>query len=113
NGFVTISGGSTFQFTNSAAQVWAWAVDQGGITLDGIGSSFIAAGTYNTSTNKFEASGTSASEYGVSIVVSNGTLQVNDLGSGFTELTVVPEPGSFALIAGFLGLTWVMLRRRG
>jgi len=25
----------------------------------------------------------------------------------------VPEPSSFALIAGFLGLTWVMLRRRG
>jgi len=28
------------------------------------------------------------------------------------SLSVVPEPSSFALIAGFLGLSWVMLRRR-
>jgi len=26
--------------------------------------------------------------------------------------TVVPEPSSFALLAGCFGLTWVMLRRR-
>lgn len=29
------------------------------------------------------------------------------------NLTVVPEPSSFALLAGCFGLTWVMLRRRG
>jgi hypothetical protein len=29
------------------------------------------------------------------------------------EITVVPEPSSFALLAGCFGLTWVMLRRRG
>lgn len=31
--------------------------------------------------------------------------------NGF-ELAVVPEPSAFALLAGFFGLTWVMLRRR-
>jgi len=31
--------------------------------------------------------------------------------NGF-ELAVVPEPSSFALLAGMFGLTWVMLRRR-
>lgn len=28
------------------------------------------------------------------------------------EFTAVPEPSAFALMAGFFGLTWVMLRRR-
>lgn len=30
-----------------------------------------------------------------------------------TDFTIVPEPSSFALLAGCFGLTWVMLRRRG
>jgi hypothetical protein len=42
------------------------------------------------------------------------------LGGGFTHsetdfslgLVAVPEPSSFALLAGMFGLTWVMLRRR-
>jgi hypothetical protein len=29
-----------------------------------------------------------------------------------TDFTIVPEPSSFALLAGCFGLTWVMLRRR-
>jgi hypothetical protein len=111
NGFVTITGGSTFEFTNSAAQVWAWAVDEGGITLDGVGSTFIAAGTYNAGTGKFEASGTTATEYGVAISVSNGSLQVNDLGGGFTELTVVPE--SSVTLLGGIGALLLLRRRRG
>ena len=36
---------------------------------------------------------------------------VTDNGSTFT-VAPVPEPSSFALIAGMFGLTWVMLRRR-
>ncbi|CAA6680234.1 Unannotated, partial [Lentimonas sp. CC4] len=35
----------------------------------------------------------------------------NDLPS-FDNLSVIPEPGAFALIAGLLGLSFVMVRRR-
>jgi len=31
---------------------------------------------------------------------------------GGITFDVVPEPSSFALLAGMFGLTWVMLRRR-
>ena len=34
------------------------------------------------------------------------------VGATYDSVSPVPEPSSFALIAGFLGLTWVMLRRR-
>lgn len=43
------------------------------------------------------------------------TLSISG-GTNFTlenfTVTVVPEPGSYALLAGFMGLTSVMLRRR-
>ncbi|NBB80140.1 MAG: PEP-CTERM sorting domain-containing protein [Verrucomicrobia bacterium] len=42
-----------------------------------------------------------------------GTSFVNDGGSNFSaSFTVVPEPGSFALIAGALGMAFVAVRRR-
>ncbi|HKK18426.1 MAG TPA: hypothetical protein VJ952_07065 [Opitutales bacterium] len=34
------------------------------------------------------------------------------VGASYADVSPVPEPSSFGLIAGFLGLTWVMLRRR-
>lgn len=37
--------------------------------------------------------------------------QLNSVGPSFTG-TVVPEPSSFALLAGCFGLAWVMVRRR-
>jgi len=44
------------------------------------------------------------------------SISENGVQYDFSELdgtlTVVPEPSAFALIAGFLGLTWIMLRRR-
>ena len=33
-------------------------------------------------------------------------------GTSFADVVPVPEPSAFALLSGFLGLTWVMLRRR-
>lgn len=35
------------------------------------------------------------------------------IGFGEVAFTAVPEPSAFALLSGLLGLTWVMLRRRG
>jgi hypothetical protein len=43
-----------------------------------------------------------------------GAFNINVGQSGSIQLaSVVPEPSSFALIAGFFGLAWVMVRRRG
>jgi hypothetical protein len=30
-----------------------------------------------------------------------------------STISIVPEPGTFSLLAGALALSWVMLRRRG
>jgi hypothetical protein len=38
-----------------------------------------------------------------------GMAMVDDVS---VDLTPIPEPGTFALLAGMFGLTWVMLRRR-
>ncbi|WP_269523000.1 hypothetical protein [Coraliomargarita parva] len=43
---------------------------------------------------------------------SGDTIWIDELRIGTTFASVVPEPSSFALIAGFMSMTWVMLRRR-
>jgi hypothetical protein len=39
-------------------------------------------------------------------------LVFTNLGSNRYEVSVVPEPTNYALLAGLLGLSWVMIRRR-
>jgi len=34
------------------------------------------------------------------------------VGASYADVSPVPEPSAFALLAGFTGLVWVMLRRR-
>ncbi|MFT5836653.1 MAG: hypothetical protein ACI9ZV_000149 [Candidatus Azotimanducaceae bacterium] len=53
-------------------------------------------------TNILRFGGSNAGEFSNNFQVSGATL----------SLSLVPEPSSFALISGMLGLTWVMLRRR-
>jgi hypothetical protein len=45
-------------------------------------------------------------------IADDGNLTYADLGSGVFEITAVPEPGTYALIAGMLALGSVMMRRR-
>jgi len=45
---------------------------------------------------------------------SNGTGKLDEIrvGTSFNDVSPVPEPGAYALLAGLSGLVWVMLRRR-
>jgi len=68
----------------------------------------------------FDLSGTSDfTASGVSDVAAGTSIEFGYFGSttGGTELSsftisVVPEPSSFALLAGCFGLAWIMVRRR-
>ena len=41
-----------------------------------------------------------------------GVLDEIRVGASYADVSPVPEPSAFALLAGFTGLVWVMLRRR-
>lgn len=64
------------------------------------------------------ANGLVAGDYSVEIfwsatTDSDGTQYVNDTGNNFTgTFSVVPEPGTYALIAGMLSFTYIAVRRR-
>lgn len=87
----------------------------GALNLDGLhtGSpmaSWTAGQTFNYSidaSSDFSEEGTAGEEIQIFVAHSGGISYFDNV-----SLTVVPEPSSFALLAGFFGLTWVMLRRR-
>lgn len=68
--------------------------------------------TYNNNLNK-----TLSASYGTGDLFVNGLAggnsgkQLGARGVGF-DITVIPEPGTYALFAGLTGVTFVMLRRR-
>ena len=91
--FTTLAGDS---FTNGGDQRWTGLTD---------GSINIASG--------LDAGDYSVEVYWTATTDGDGTQFINSGGSNFAaDFTVVPEPGTYALIAGMLGLAFVALKRR-
>ena len=122
-GTLNLSGGSYFLAENLIFGA------QSGITgsVDLSDSSIIRAGdlTYlngdtastitlsDTSIFRLNGDQTAAGLENNRIVASVGTISaVFDSGNDFTAYTVIPEPGTYALLSGLTGLAFVMLRRR-
>lgn len=111
-GQLVVSGGSSLVMTTGAMQEQPGSL----ITLNGVGSSFTATGTWDAINNRFtgQTSGTAG-------VLNSGAINFAFSGSGVTginavsnagvvTLTAVPEPAS-ALLGG-IGLLALLRRRR-
>jgi hypothetical protein len=115
----------------------AWKINDSGGQEDisGPSTTFASSSWSNSNFLQFEFTQLANDEYTFSIggsSITNGNLNLADSdisqirifnfnagsdGSGnfdqyFNSLTVVPEPNSFALIAGFLGFVYIAVRRR-
>ena len=93
---------ASFGLSLSSAGVYANDADAAFTSLTIMGSA-VANDTYTRS--KLLAYGTSEYSQDWSALIGDG-------GGVITVITVVPEPGSYALLGGCLALSWVMVRRR-
>jgi hypothetical protein len=121
-GTLSLSGNSFFQTGNLVFgnQSITGAVDLSGSSLLRAGNlTYLNSDTASTitlsdtSTFRFNGDQTLAGLENTRIVASVGTITaVYNSEFNFTDYTVIPEPGTYALLAGCLVLTSVMVRRR-
>lgn len=112
---VTDSSGDAFNASSEGFE-WFYSINSGSeVSFGGVGQGFGGV-------NVGDGFDLSDSVSGIAITAGD-TLEVgfnfnvNGASDGFNvssmSVSAVPEPSAFGLIAGMLGFTWVMLRRRG
>jgi hypothetical protein len=100
----TLSFDQDVQLVNFAVSSWSAGNDEVTI-MDGLTLVATISSTGVTSLGNYALSGSSP----LTVMTTAGTY---GNGWSFDSITVVPEPGTFALLAGFAALGFVMLRRR-
>jgi hypothetical protein len=95
-------------FTSGISIDWA---NGSQIAMTITGSAGWAESEYNAGRLLFEGDNNTALGLTWAQATSGGT-QIWDFTGDTLTLVAIPEPSTFALLAGMLGFTWVMLRRR-
>jgi hypothetical protein len=106
----------TYDFTLYASRTNAGDNRTAVYTLEGLNSD---SGTYNPAdnvTNTLTIAGIKPTATGIiTLTITPDTTNTNSnkfIYLGVAELSIIPEPSTFALLAGITGLSYIMLRRR-
>ncbi|MCP5537165.1 MAG: PEP-CTERM sorting domain-containing protein [Akkermansiaceae bacterium] len=115
HGIVNVTGGATVEFNGLNVRIYAknpgsWTGMSGTLNIEQ-GSSFKAAGTYNSGTGKFTSYNTNEVVPIDVAVYGAGTLVATTNGDFVTFTVAVPEPSSAALL-GLGGLALILRRRK-
>lgn len=118
--FAVENGDGTGGNSDGVAELWAISSTAGDTDNPDFDTevSVLATQSFGTNTNDMSSTGSlgytaTGSDDGDRLAIAFYTADFNNpIFFDNAELSVVPEPNSFALLAGCFGLTWVMLRRR-